>query len=159
MGTQNTEEIDSGSASGSLSPEIPEEEKRAFVPLLAPIEKSRTRGKALSYSGSFEVAWRSYGRKEEKLRAYKEWIVQAPSVGGETRLLQLILAALKWQAPEYAAEGWKFAKYFERYLRARKWEDEPRPAAAPANGVHRLPPSVQAGRDSAARFISRGGTK
>ena len=91
------------------------------------------RGKAREYSPAFETAWRAYGRKEEKLRAYGEWIVQARLTGGETLLLPLILASLKWQGPGWAMEGWKFAPYFERYLKRRKWEDErpPQPTAAP----------------------------
>lgn len=86
--------------------------------------RARVRGKARDYSPAFETAWRAYGRKEEKLRAYGEWIVQARLAGGETLLLPLILSSLKWQSEGWATEGWKFAPYFERYLKRRKWEDE-----------------------------------
>ena len=48
-------------------------------------------------------------------------------------LRDLILKALAWQGPRWAQDGWKFAKYFERYLKARRWEDEPLPE------VERLP--------------------
>lgn len=72
------------------------------------------------------------------MRAFGEWLVAAHSVGGETSLLPLILGSLAWQAPIWADEGWKFAPYFERYLKRRKWEDEP-----PAPPVRRpVPPRV-----------------
>jgi predicted alpha/beta-hydrolase family hydrolase len=54
--------------------------------------------------------------------------VRAKEVGGEAKLLTLILGALKWQSADWATDGWKFAPYFERYLKRRKWEDEPPPA-------------------------------
>ena len=106
--------------------------------------RARVRGKARDYSPAFETAWRAYGRREEKLRAYGEWIIQARLTGGETLLLPLILASLKWQGPLWAMEGWKFAPYFERYLKRRKWEDEqPAPAPRPSS----LPPWKQAERN------------
>lgn len=95
--------------------------------LLSDQTRPRVRGKAREYSDAFETAWRAYGRKDEKLRAYGEWIIQARLAGGDTLLLPLILASLRWQGPIWAAEGWKFAPYFERYLKRRKWEDEPPP--------------------------------
>lgn len=101
--------------------------------LLSDQTRPRVRGKAREYSPAFEIAWKAYGRKEEKLRAYGEWIVQARKSGGENQLLPLILSALAWQGPIWAADGWKFAKYFERYLKAQKWNDErpPAPQAVP----------------------------
>ena len=89
---------------------------------------SETRAKPV-YSAEFEVAWKAYGRHEEKIKAYAAWKAAAASVGGEASLRDLILAALSWQGPLWATDGWRFAKYFERYLRARKWEDEPPPRA------------------------------
>jgi hypothetical protein len=104
------------------------------------------RGKAREYSPAFETAWKLYGRRDEKLRAYGEWIIQARLAGGETLLLPLILAALKWQSPGWATEGWRFAPYFERYLKRRKWEDEPPPL--PIRQITRVD-------DSAARATDR----
>lgn len=95
--------------------------------------RARVRGKAREYSAAFETAWRAYGRKEEKLRAYGEWIIQARLSGGDTLLLPQILDALRWQSRIWAPDGWRFAPYFERYLKRRKWEDErpPTPQAVP----------------------------
>ena len=90
--------------------------------------KKGVRGPAREYTQAFELAWKAYGRKEQKFEAFGIWLIQAKGVGGEPQLLTLILAALKWQAPGWAAEGWKFAPYFERYLKRRKWEDEKPPA-------------------------------
>ena len=79
----------------------------------------------IQYSDCFSTAWKLYGRKDEKERAFVEWLKQAKEAGGEEKLLELVSAALKWQGPMWQVDGWKFAKYFERYLKARKWEDEP----------------------------------
>lgn len=97
--------------------------------------RARVRGKAREYSAPFEIAWRQYGRKEEKLRAFIEWNNQARQFGGEPKLLPLILNSLRWQAQLWAVDGWKFAPYFERYLKRRKWEDERPPAPVATNGV------------------------
>ena len=90
--------------------------------------KFGVRGPAREYSQAFEIAWKAYGRKVQKFEAFAVWLVRAKEVGGEAKLLTLILAALKWQTPDWAIEGWQFAPYFERYLKRRKWEDEPPPA-------------------------------
>lgn len=100
--------------------------------------KFRPRGKAREYSQAFEIAWKTYGRKEQKFEAFGVWLLRAKEFGGEPLFLTLILAALKWQVPMWETDGWKFAPYFERYLKRRKWEDErPAPPVAPAQ-----PPSV-----------------
>lgn len=92
----------------------------------------RGRGKAAKYSEEFEAAWKAYGRKEEKGAAFEAWKVATKTVGGHPQLLTLIFSALKWQGPLFLKEGWKFAPYFERYLKRRKWEDEPAPVGARA---------------------------
>jgi hypothetical protein len=89
--------------------------------------KFGVRGPAREYSQAFEIAWKAYGKKVQKFEAFAIWLVRAKEVGGEPRLLTLILSALKWQTPDWATDGWKFAPYFERYLKRRKWEDEPAP--------------------------------
>lgn len=83
------------------------------------------------YSDAFQSCWIRYGRKEEKEKAYAQWKIQAKQLsGGEAELRELILAALVWQGPIWHAEAWKYAKFFERYLKARKWKDEPPPRIA-----------------------------
>lgn len=95
--------------------------------------KLRVRGKAREYSQAFEIAWKSYGRKEQKFEAFGVWLLRAQELGGEAQLLTLFLTAIKWQAPGWAAEGWKFAPYFERYLKRRKYDDEMPPAPVASN--------------------------
>lgn len=90
--------------------------------------RARVRGPNKAYSGPFEAAWVQYGRKQEKEESFFRWRIVAPTVGGEETLLRLVLAAFSWQAGEWGHEGWKFAPYFHRYLKRRKWEDEPQPA-------------------------------
>lgn len=115
------EEIESGSVSPGSTPDLlgkgDQEEPRA-----------RVRGKARQYSAEFATAWRLYGRREEKDRAYAAWKVEAQILGSEEILLHKIRGALLWQTAGWAREGWKFAPYFERYLKRRKWEDERPPA-------------------------------
>lgn len=91
---------------------------------LKPAAKVRQRHQ---YSEPFERAIGAYPRREEKAKAHDAWKAAAKGIeGGETRLCDLVLDALKWQIPLYwAGDNWKFAKYFERYLKARKWEDLP----------------------------------
>ena len=113
--------------------------------LLSNQTRPRVRGKARDYSAAFETAWRQYGRKEEKLRAFGEWIVQSRLAGSENLLLPLILRSLTWQGPDWAGDGWKFAPYFERYLKRRKWEDE-RPPAPTSTGPVSYAKQVEQGR-------------
>jgi hypothetical protein len=122
-------EVKLGGISGSDLRSIKNQntDQKEILPLIA---GPRRRGKAREYSEAFEAAWSAYGRHEEKLRAFGQWVIAAKSEGGETLLLPLILTSLSWQSKLWAPEGWKFAPYFERYLKRRKWEDE-RPAQAP----------------------------
>jgi len=76
------------------------------------------------YPEEFEEVWKRYGRKEEKGEALAVWKTEAKKAGGQDKLRDLILKALEWQAPMYSADGWKFAKYFSRYLKKQKWLDE-----------------------------------
>lgn len=84
------------------------------------------------YSDEFETCWKAYGRKEEKVKAFARWKVEAKLVGGELVLRDLVIKALAWQGPAWARDGWRFAKYFERYLKAHKWDDEPLPTVGGA---------------------------
>lgn len=90
------------------------------------------RGKSRQYSTGFETAWKTYGRGEGKFAAFRAWEIEAEMVGGDQILLDLILAALKWQAPIFAADGWKFAPHFERYLKRKRWTDERPPSGRDA---------------------------
>lgn len=90
--------------------------------------RARVRGPNKEYSPAFEAAWVQYGRKQEKEESFFRWRLAATTVGGEEPLLRLCLAAFRWQAREWGQEGWKYAPYFHRYLKRRKWEDEPPPA-------------------------------
>lgn len=98
--------------------------------------RARVRGPNKEYSAPFEAAWVKYGRKQEKEESFFRWRIVAPTVGGEETLLRLCLVAFSWQEREWGPEQWKFAPYFHRYLKRRKFEDEPMPVAtAPVRPV------------------------
>lgn len=108
-------------------------------------ETPKSRGPARQYSAGFELSWKQYGRKEQKLEAFGVWLIRAKEAGGELKLTTLVLGALKWQAPLWSADAWKFAPYFERYLKRRKWEDE-RTTTMPRG----VPPAARVGDASTA---------
>jgi hypothetical protein len=86
------------------------------------------------YSAAFEVAWKLYPRRDEKALAYAQWKYSAKEIG-EDALCALVVEALRWQVPLlWSGSNWRFAKYFARYLKARKWEDEEPEAKAMTNG-------------------------
>jgi hypothetical protein len=101
--------------------------------------KLPTRGKAREYSAPFEVAWKAYVRREQKFEAFGIWLLRAKEVGGEAQLLTLVLGALQWQVPNWGDDGVRFAPYFERYLKRRKWEDEQVQPAPQRNGTTKAP--------------------
>lgn len=78
----------------------------------------------VSYPEEFEAVWKAYGRKEDKAGALPAWKSIAKSAGGDIALRDAILAALEWQAPIFAADAWKFAPHFVRYLKRNRWLDE-----------------------------------
>lgn len=94
--------------------------------------KFPVRGKAREYSEAFELVWKAYVRREQKLEAFGVWLIRAKEVGGEAKLATLVLGSLRWQKPmwwrTWEREGKNVAPYLERYLKRRKWEDEPMPA-------------------------------
>lgn len=96
------------------------------------------RGRARDYTQLFETAWKLYGRKEEKGQAFMAWLVASGEVGGEDQLLSLVITALRWQGPNWGSEGWRFAPYFERYLKKRRWEDEPLPMPTAPRAIGKL---------------------
>ncbi|HYE58090.1 MAG TPA: hypothetical protein VD948_06275 [Rhodothermales bacterium] len=97
-------------------------------PVLSPVPVQKRVRQRHQYSPEFQECWSAYGRGEEKAKAYDAWLAAAKTVGGETALRDLVLAALKWQAPTWAKDNWAYAPYFERYLKRRKWEDVPQKA-------------------------------
>ena len=121
-----------------------------------PTPKYPVRGKAREYSKAFEIAWKAYPRREQKFEAYAIWQLRCREIG-ETELLTLIMLSLNWQKKGWAKEGYKFVPYFERYLKRRKWEDEP-PAAQQAvpryvddSRVRSTDKVIERYRDAAAR--------
>lgn len=124
MSCQHCPHCQSGGAKGGLSilsdlPNAEEQNEEKKDPPKFPV-----RGKAREYSQFFEIAWKQYPRREQKFEAFAIWNVRAKEVG-EAQLLTLILGTLIWQRKGWAKEGNKFVPYFERYLKRRKWEDEP----------------------------------
>lgn len=93
------------------------------------LQGDRARGSL--YSQAFTDCWKAYGRKEEKANAYAQWVLQARLKGGEGALRGVVLEALLWQGPLWAADAWEYAPYFVRYLKRRRWEDERREKAVP----------------------------
>jgi uncharacterized protein YdaU (DUF1376 family) len=91
------------------------------------------RRKETQYSPAFEVAWSAYGRREEKVQAFVQWGAEARRVGGEEELRDRIVRALEWQRHRWAKDNWEYAPYFVRYLKRRRWEDQPpAPSSKPA---------------------------
>jgi hypothetical protein len=94
------------------------------------------------YSPLFQDAWKAYGRKESKRNAWASWRLLSKKLpGGEESLHQLITTAINgWQGTKFAADNWKYAPYFERYIKDCRWEDEPE-----TTGINRTP--IAAGVD------------
>lgn len=108
------------SGSGSLEEKTTDQSKRSPFPV---------RGKGREYPREFELTWRRYPRKEQKFEAFAVWNLRAKELGSPENLMTLIFSALDWQLPIWALKDYEFVPYFERYLKRRKWEDEP-PVAA-----------------------------
>ena len=88
-----------------------------------------------AYTEAFEAAWKGYVRGEGKAEAFTEWQKLAPSAGGEAALLALVQRAMEWQRPRLARDGGKFAVHFCRWLKHRRWEDEPTNGATSGGGL------------------------
>ena len=71
----------------------------------------------------FEVLWKKYPRPRGKQAARREWARLKP----DEALLAEMLAALDWQRqqPDWMKEDQKYVPYPARWLRERRWEDEP----------------------------------
>lgn len=135
------------SESGSDPDPDPDSEKRDIAPkfmLSAPEpdglpvpSKPRRPRKQVSYSSAFQAVWAVYGRREEKEAAFGLWKDMSGRLGGEEALRDRCLDALRWQGPAWAAEAWKYAPYFERYLKKSRFNDEKPPQVAAAGGGYR----------------------
>ncbi len=101
------------------------------------------------YSAAYERVWALYGRHEEKVQGFGEWLTRAEKEGGEEALEALVIAALEWQAPSWAQDGWKYAPYIGRYLKRQKYRDEQK---APQMT---LAPKTQQTANAVRAFIAR----
>jgi len=90
------------------------------------VSARRKSGPKKPTSIAFEACWKLYPRKEDKAEAFEVWQLIAQSFeGGEEALLGTIGGSLKWQTPNWEKEGFRYTPYFCRYLRRRRWEDQP----------------------------------
>lgn len=118
-----------------------------------PTKRSPNKMSRHSYSEPFERAWALYPRRDEKTLAYAQWLFSARDIG-EERLAELVIAALGWQVPTlWDGPNWRYAKFFARYLKARKWEDE---QPSPAQSAHQ---SKNGAALSAWLGLNRGGSR
>jgi len=110
--------------------------------------KYPVRGKAREYSKAFEIAWKAYPVRVQKFEAFAVWNVRAREIG-ENELLTLIMVALNWQKKGWAKEAdWYKPPYFERYLKRRKWEDEP-------PGSQAVPRPIDRGTEATDRKVAQ----
>jgi hypothetical protein len=85
-------------------------------------EKRRSKPKPLVYSPEFEQFWTRYPRKVAKLNAYREWTKLDPKPD-----IEVVLAGLERAKKSRQWEDPKYIPYPERWLKARRWEDEVEP--------------------------------
>lgn len=100
---------------------------------LVPSSKKQRTQRA--YTQAFETAWKGYVRGEGKAEAFAEWLKLAPAAGGEESLLMLVQRAMEWQRPKLARDGGKYAVHFCRWLKHRRWEDEPANGSSSGGGL------------------------
>jgi hypothetical protein len=100
--------------------------------LIPSSKKQRTQR---AYTQAFETAWKGYVRGEGKAEAFAEWLKIAPSAGGEEALLVLVQRAMEWQRPKLARDGGRYAVHFCRWLKHRRWEDEPANGSSSGGGL------------------------
>jgi len=101
----NVQELPDISASVSLSSSLP--------------LKGDARGK-VEYSSEFLSFWSSYPKKVGKGAAWKEWQRERPPI-------ETCLKTLEWQkkSTDWTKEGGKYIVDPERWIKRRRWEDEP----------------------------------
>lgn len=83
--------------------------------------RSEKRRGEIGYTPEFESFWKAYPKKTNKGPAFVEWLEMKPP-------LDACLAALEWQvkSDDWTKENGKYVVDPERYIKRRKWEDEPR---------------------------------
>lgn len=93
----------------------------ARIEALPPKKKRRK----ILYSREFLVFWAAHPKPSKKIEAASFWEAEQP-------VLAEVLAALEWQKrdPEMSKDGFKFFPGPAPYIHGRRWEDEPRRAAA-----------------------------
>ena len=100
--------------------ECPKPEPSAAPQAVAPVQPKK-RATEPAYSDAFCAFWNAYPRREAKGDAWKAW--QAAQVPQER-----CLATIAWQAKSYdwTKERGKFVPLPATWIRARRWEDEPK---------------------------------
>lgn len=83
-----------------------------------PYTREKERASSISAPDGFDLFWDAYGKKVGKAAAVGQWKKLKPN----RALVQLIVSAAKRYA---ASTESKFRKDPERWIRDRRWEDEP----------------------------------
>ncbi len=86
------------------------------------LSRKKRREREMAYSPEFLTFWKRH-HKGSKPEAFEAWTALAPSAA----LMAEIHAALDWQTqqPKWREQGGKFIKDSCRWLKDRRWEDEP----------------------------------
>ena len=110
----------------------------APAPSPAPARAHTDRARAtpadrLAYTEDFEAFWKRYPKKVNKPEALSEWKKLKP----DAALVATIHSALDWQLkqPDWTREGGRFVLHPERWLKRRRFEDEP-------TGLTLVPPTM-----------------
>lgn len=100
----------------------------------------------------FEAFWQSYPRHADRPGAEKVWRSLAPDAG----LQRQIVEALQWQSlqPRWHEEGGRFVPFPAKWLRGRRWEDQPDLPARPSRSDSRTGQSVAAAEEYLAGEIA-----
>lgn len=104
------------------------------------------------YTADFEQLWAVYPRKTGKREAFKAW----KQAGANRPALPLLLAkAVAYAASREVVEG--FSLNASRWIRERRWEDQPEPAStAPQRpsgvGMSRIEANLEHNRQLVARY-------
>jgi hypothetical protein len=87
--------------------------------LVDPLVRTRAR---VDRNG-FDAFWDAYPKKENEDQAWRVWQTLAPNTG----LLATMIAALDWQTtqPKWQREGGRFIPMPAKWLRDRRWTDQP----------------------------------
>lgn len=113
-----------GSCRSSFGPASSEATTRVSLP------RARA-GDAQRLADAFDRFWTGYPRKRDKQTAWEEWCRLRPSAILVDAIIRAVAEQRDW--PDLARDGFRFFPYAERWLRKRKWLDEPAPASAPVS--------------------------